>query len=289
MEEGDRVRYLANSVPEELVLGRSVKKGGAAALGGSSREPGREVVWCPFDESPHLLIAGRAGDATTAVARTLLAHVLRHPDELSACVLGGDPTGEPAGYSQRGRFAVVQDEEAALDLLDSLTDECRRRIDLLGGVGVGLPDDVGEVGAAQGSGEASSCRYGVDAWTGDRRMIVVVVCPENYSGKVKDGLLAVARYGQLAGLHLAVLTNRPTNVSIPGALNASLTARLMLGAWPPAMAHALVGGAWGDEVYRIPTTRGLFAPRWGHPASEVQLVHLEESDLELLAAAADRS
>lgn len=285
MEGGYGIRYLVDSgPPEELVLGRSVEED--EVVGGGSAV--REVAWSPFDESPHLLVAGRMGDGTTVVTRMLLAHVLRHPDEWTACVLGGDPTGKPVGYSQRGRFAVVRDEEAALDLLGSLAEECRHRIDRLGGVGVSLPDEVvvAELGAARGS-DGYPDSSGTDAWTGDRRVLVVVECPEDYSGKVKDGLLNVARLGQLAGVHLAVMTNRPTNEAIPSALNAMLSARLILGAWTPAMAYPLMGGTWGDEVLRVPRSRGLFAPRWGGHAREVQLAYLEESDLERLASATD--
>ena len=177
-------------------------------------------------EGPHLFIGGAAGSGKTELLRSVTAALAAaaRPDRLALVLLDGAPErGEGlricTDLPHVSTYLAASDPARMREFAQALTAELKRREELLEAVVSASPCLPG-TGPVDSYGPYSSYDA-LDAWHGERRLVVVVddldalVAPALGSpgrpaaGSVIRAVEAVARAGTQLGMHLVASTGRP--------------------------------------------------------------------------------
>ena len=180
--------------------------------------------------SPHLLLAGSSGSGKSAVLRSLMAHVLNHPNrwQVTAVDMSQIEYGQyKESTTLRERFTYVKDLEGAVMALRKLEELMFQRY-----------------AALEATRQNSAVRFINDGiWQAQ-----LIVIDEAYillslegalsqEGKQRDSwhqearerLANIARLGRAAGIFIVISTQRPDGSILPSEFRNNLGNRILLG------------------------------------------------------------
>ena len=251
------------ALPREVILQRPPRPAGTGRDAGVWLGPaagGGDAIWRPA-ERPHMLIAGETGGGKGGTLRLILAQTAGH--DWHVTVLNPKRSGEFAWLTHAPDCEVVSDEAAMTTTVRGLEVERDRRQQVI---------------------EAA----GADTWhdlPGRPWPPVLLIVDEASEFLARDldqgghrarALVALARKGRSAGVHLVVATQRPdvTDGALGqagGALRDQLAARVAVGSLSPdglRMVHPGAGPDTGAGLPGVPG-RGLVRGLDGRGGSDV--------------------
>ena len=251
------------ALPREVILQRPPRPAGTGRDAGVWLGPaagGGDAIWRPA-ERPHMLVAGETGGGKGGTLRLILAQVAGH--DWHVTVLNPKRSGEFAWLTHAPDCQVVSDEATMTTTVRALEVERDRRQQVI---------------------EAA----GADTWhdlPGTPWPPVLLVVDEASEFLARDldpgghrarALVALARKGRSAGIHLVVATQRPdvTDGALGqagGALRDQLAARVAVGSLSPdglRMVHPGAGPDMGAGLPGVPG-RGLVRGLDGRGGSDV--------------------
>ena len=185
-------------------------------------------VTLPLSEGPHWLIAGKAGSGKTNLVNGLLVNMMEKytPDQLNICWIGPRKTEtEPYKGTPFCPIDPVVDMGDANELMEYLVREMNRRYDVL-----------------ESANTSSIDKF--NGWVEDNPVIAgekdlkaipyIVVAINDYADmvaqfpQVEAPILKLVQKAHAVGIHLIVVTQRPSATIISQDIKANLSARICL-------------------------------------------------------------
>lgn len=184
--------------------------------------PGVDVLGRPFSfdlaRAPHLLVGGATGSGKSVCLHALLVSLLlgQSPERLGLCLIDPKRVELEAYRRLPGLIGgeVIQDQEAALDVLNDLVETMEQRTQRLTEIGA---RDIGEAHAK-----------------GERGFPYLVVVVEELadllmqSRDIEAPLIRLAQKARATGIHLILATQRPDAATFSGNLRSNIPARIAL-------------------------------------------------------------
>ena len=201
--------------------------------------------WEPA-RSPNLLITGPAGAGKSVIERSLIFHCLQNPDKWR--IYGIDPHRVELGSYKKHSPVVARiatELEDAVDLCRFIKDEMMDRYTMMEKAGVNNYQDLPETPHA--------ILFLVD----EVAVFLSLSGSKTEGGKAEDKLKGeasmlltkIARAGRAAGIHLALVTQRPDVKIINQELRNNITTRIVMGRVDAIHSSMTLGN---DEATRIP-------------------------------------
>ena len=243
-----------------------------------------EPIIFDLTKSPHLLIAGAAGQGKTVAINTILMSLLyrKTPKQLKFVLIAPQKT-ELSPYRSLGNqfFAkalrvgggIITDTPSAVATLQSLTFEMDKRYDKLINTSC---RNIKEYNAKSVSGQ-------LDVDRGYSYMPYIVVVIDEFADLImsagKEIELPIARLAQLArcvGIHLIVATQRPTNNVITGLIKANFPARIAFKVLSQIDSRTILDASGAEQLIG----RGDMLISIGADATRAQCAFAEMNEIE---------